>query len=227
MDEFGRYAIYYAPPHGAFAQRAADWLGWDAQAGHARPQPDLPGLPRPADQLTRAPRRYGFHGTIRAPFRPQVPEAALIAALDDLARTRAPVICDGLVLRDLHGFVALVPEGEGTALSDLAAAVVRDSDPLRAPLSATEIARRRPEALSPRQRALLDLWGYPFVMEEFRFHLTLTDPLDPAETVPVMAALSDWFGPVLPRPFRVDALCLMAEDRDGRFHLRHRAALSG
>ena len=88
-----------------------------------------------------------------------------------------------------------------------------------------EIARRRPDWLSTRQRDLLDRWGYPHVMEEFRFHLTLTDRLDEPE--PVRAALADYFAPVLPRPFVIEDLCLFGEDQSGRFHLLHRYALSG
>ena len=34
--------------------------------------------------------------------------------------------------------------------------------------------------LTDRQEALLTQWGYPYVMEEFRFHITLTGALDPA-----------------------------------------------
>lgn len=226
MSDFTRYAIYYAPAHGAFADAAAAWLGWDLAAGRAVAQPDLPGLPRGAAALTQAPRKYGFHGTIRAPFRPAIPEDRLIAGLDDLAAGLPPTRCGALRLCDLHGFLALIPENDA-ALNDLAAAVVRGSDPWRARLTPEDIARRRPEALSPRQRALLDRWGYPFVMEEFRFHLTLTDRLDAAEAGAVAPVLCDWFAPVLPDPFIVTDLCLVAEDGLGRFHLRHRTTLSG
>lgn len=227
MTKFTRYAVYYAPEPGAFADRMAAWLGWDLAAGQARAQPDLPGLPRPAAELTRAPGKYGFHGTIRAPFRPLCDEAALIAALDGCAAGLAPVRCDGLGLRDLHGFLALMPEGCDAALRALGEAVMRATDPLRAPLTEAEIARRRPDTLTPRQRELLDRWGYPFVMEEFHFHLTLTDHLPEDQRGPVMAALSAHLGPVLPRPFVIADLCLVAEDEGGRFHLRHRAALAG
>ena len=98
---------------------------------------------------------------------------------------------------------------------------------LRAPLTTEEIARRKPERLSPRQRELLDRWGYPFVMEEFQFHLTLTDKLPEDQRPPVMAALQEYLSPVLPRPFVIEDLCLLGEEMDGRFHLLHRAALSG
>jgi hypothetical protein len=127
----------------------------------------------------------------------------------------------------LHGFVALTPMGCEAALLDFGAAVVEATDPLRAPLTEAEIARRRPESLSSRQRELLDRWGYPFVMEEFRFHLTLTDRLPAAEAGQVVDALRVYFAPVLPQPFVIEDLCLFGEDAQGRFHPLHRYALTG
>lgn len=224
-----RYAVYFAPRPGGFASRAAEWLGWDAARGEPCPQPVLPGLPRPAEELTRDPRRYGFHGTIRAPFRlaDGADEDAVRNRIAGLAASLAPVTCDGLVLENLHGFLALTPQGCEAALLESAALVVETTNDLRAPLTDTEIARRRPETLSSRQRALLARWGYPFVMEEFRFHLTLTDRLSATEAAPVQAALAAHFAPVLPRPFVVEDLCLFGEDEAGRFHLLHRYALTG
>lgn len=227
MTEFARYAIYYAPRAGEFADACAAWLGWDMQAGRAVAQPDLPGLPRPLAELTRAPRRYGFHGTIRAPFRPACDEARLIEAVEHCAASLAPLHCGALALTDLHGFLALLPEGCDKGLRALGEAVIRATDSLRLPLTKAEIARRRPDSLTSRQRALLERWGYPFVMEEFRFHLTLTDQLLPGEGRAVIPVLSDWLTPALPRRFAIEDLCLVAEDRAGFFHLRHRAVLSG
>lgn len=224
-----RFAVYYAPRQGAFAARTAAWLGWDAASGREVAQPDLPGLPRPAADLTRDPRKYGFHGTIRAPFRlgEGVRPDDAVAAVGALAVQLAPATCKGLRMVDLHGFLALIPEGCNDALQALAAAVVEGTNSLRAPLTEAEIARRRPDQLSPRQRELLDHWGYPYVMEEFRFHLTLTGSLPQDQRAPVMAALKDHLSPVLPRPFVIEDLCLFGEDADGRFHLLHRIPLSG
>lgn len=221
-----RFAIYYAPPEGAFSRHANAWLGWDAAAGVAVDHPDL-GLP--AAQITRDPRRYGFHGTIKPPFRltPGHDAASLQRALADLATRLAPVSLPGLRLASLGGFLALVPEGDTAALSDLAAAVVRGIDPLRAPLTEAEIARRHPDRLSPRQRDLLGQWGYPFVMEEFRFHLTLTDRLQEPLASEAAQILAGYFAPVLPKPFCISDLCLFGEDAGGQFHLLHRYALSG
>lgn len=226
MDQMKRLAVYYAPRDGAFAFRANEWLGREPGNGRDLPQPVLAGIVDP-HAITAEPRRYGFHGTIRAPFR----LAAGLSAADvrdsvaGLAARLAPVVCDGLQVEVLHGFVALTPKGGEAALLDLGAAVVEGTEALRAPLTEAEIARRRPERLSLRQRQLLDRWGYPFVMEEFRFHLTLTDRLEAPE--PVRAALADYFAPVLPRPFVIEDLCLFGEDASGRFQLLHRYALTG
>lgn len=226
MDQMHRYAVYYAPREGAFAFRANDWLGRDPASWSELPQPVLPGLGDPRS-ITVEPRRYGFHGTIRAPFRlaEGVDEHQVRATVAGLAARLPPVICEGLQVEVLHGFVALTPTGCKAALLDLGAAVVEGTNALRAPLTAAEIARRRPESLSPRQRKLLDRWGYPHVMEEFRFHLTLTDRLERPE--PIRAALEAYFAPVLPRPFVIEDLCLFGEDASGRFQLLHRYALSG
>lgn len=221
-----RYAVYYAPRPGDFASRAAEWLGRDAATGEALPQPALPGA-GDSRAITEGPRRYGFHGTLRAPFRLRegVTERHVHDRVAALAEALAPVTCDGLRVETLHGFVALTPLGCEAALLDLAAAVVEGTDELRAPLTEAEIVRRRPDRLSSRQRALLDRWGYPHVMEEFRFHLTLTDRLDLPESV--RAALEGHFAPVQPRPFVIEDLCLFGEDGSGLFHLLHRYALTG
>ncbi len=224
-----RYAVYYAPRPGAFASRAAAWLGWDVALGQPVAQPDLPGLPVPAAALTTDPRKYGFHGTIRAPFRPAdgLTGADIAATVARLASTLPPCVCDGLHLEILHGFLALTPMGDETALLALGAGVVEGTNALRAPLTAAEITKRRPEKLNPRQRELLDRWGYPHVMEAFRFHLTLTSRLAADHADQAAKVLRDHFAPVLPQPFVIEDLCLFGEDAAGRFHLLHRYPLSG
>ena len=47
----------------------------------------------------------------------------------------------------------------------------------RAPLSAADRERRIKAKLSPRQIELMDQWGYPYVLDEYRFHMTLTGAL--------------------------------------------------
>lgn len=227
MTAIRRYAIYHAPPAGEFARRAAQWLGWDAERGQAAPHPDL-GLP--AAGITAEPRRYGFHATIKPPFRlgqGQTVEG-LVEALDGLAARLPPVALTGLEMRPLGGFLALVPEAETAALQDLAAEVVRALDPFRSPLTEAEIARRRPERLTPRQQELLALWGHPYVLEEFRFHMTLTDRLSPDLADRAAPILQAWFNEVLPRPYLIEDLCLFGEQADdGQFVLVSRHPLLG
>ena len=228
MDSIQRYAIYYAPQAGTFADATAAWLGWDAAAGLHVAHPDIAGLPKPIADLTATPRKYGFHGTIKPPFHlaPGTNATDLRAACATLAGRLAPMVLPGLTLVDLHGFVALVPKGDSTARAALAAQVVMTLDAFRAPPDAAEIARRKPEHLSERQRELLARWGYPYVMDQFQFHLTLTGALSDTDSAATLTALRPYLGPVVPQPFVVSDLVLFGQGQDGMFRILHRYPLS-
>lgn len=221
---YSRLAIYYIPPDGALSDFGASWLGWDVIRGVEVAQLDVPGLL----DVTMTPRKYGFHGTLKPPFRLKdgLAPGDLRAAVSDLAATQAPVVCDGLDLTPLGRFLALTPRGDMAALGSLAAACVRDLDGFRAPATDADLTRRRNAGLSPRQDALLTQWGYPYVMEEFRFHLTLTGRLPKDQ-------IADWLDsvqrhlPDLPVPFVIDQIALCGERTDGRFELLHRYTLAG
>jgi len=216
---FARYAVYFTPEPGALADFGAAWLGWDSAAGVARPHPDVPGLPAPVEDLTARPRKYGFHGTIKPPFRlaPGTDADDLRAALATFCATAAPVMLDGLRLARIGSFVALVPEGPADALARCAAGAVEALDRFRAPLTAAEIDRRDPARLTDRQRQMLARWGYPYTHADFRFHMTLTGPVG-AQADAVCAALAPVVTPLIPRPFAVDALTLLGADGQDRFH---------
>lgn len=230
---FQRLAVYYLPPPGALARFGADWLGWDARAGMAPVGRDR-GAGHAA--LTATPRRYGFHATLKAPFRlaggaTQAEalagaQAEALAGLRGLCAGLAPVVLpQGLALRAEHGFLALMPPQPVAALDALAAEIVRGMDRFRAPLTAPERARRHPETLNPRQREQLDRWGYPWIFDDFRFHMTLTGPL--ADPAPVMRALAPLLPPDLGAPLTIRQVALMGEDGEGRFHLIAEAPLAG
>ncbi|MDO7632868.1 MAG: DUF1045 domain-containing protein [Paracoccaceae bacterium] len=220
-----RYAVYYAPRAGQLADLAAAWLGWDNVVGCICAQPSLGGLEQNAADLTQDALRYGFHGTLKAPFRlaETKTQADLSRATQDLA-TRLPALeFDGLILQNLHGFLALCPKGSLAALSDLAGQVVSALDPWRAPLTQAEVARRCPDALSDYGRMMLVRWGYPFVMDDFKFHLTLTNTQATPQTAAVLAA---YFAPELERAFLIEDLCLFGQTPDGYFHLIARHPLT-
>lgn len=227
MTRFQRYAIYVMP-EGKLARLGAAWLGWDALAGTAADHPAVNGLPRPLSEITATPRKYGLHATIKPPFRlaEGATLARLMADLAALCDRLDPVTVDGLTLARLGGFLALVPEGQPDRLNALAAQVVTGLDRHRAPLTEAELARRRAGGrLSPQQEANLAQWGYPHVLDQFRFHITLTGNLPRPEADTVAEVLSPHLSPLLPRPFAIDSLCLMGEDEAGMFHLIHRYAL--
>ncbi len=213
---YDRYAIYYTPT-GALADLGARWLGWDVAAGAACDHPVVPGLDVAA--LTATPRKYGMHGTVKPPFvlAEGHTEAELATAARDLCTKLAPITLAGLSLRAMGGFLALTPEGDQAALRDLAAEVVRNLDPFRAPPAEAELERRRRHRLSPEHEANLEQWGYPYVMDQFRFHITLTGRLPRAEVDEVRTRIALLFAPHLPSPFVIDNLTLAAQRRDGMF----------
>jgi len=226
---FARYAVYVTPPPGPLADAAAAWLGWDAAEARARAHPDLPGLPRPVAEITATPRKYGFHGTVKPPFRlaEGTTEAGLRDAVRALCARLAPVEIPRLEVGALGPFLGLLPSGDTAPLDSLAANIVEGLDPWRAPPDAAELARRRAAGLTERQEANLVRWGYPYVMGEFHFHMTLTGPLPKAEREPVRAALADHLGPRVPAPYRIDDLTLAGEGADGCFRHLARVPLSG
>jgi len=227
--EFRRFAIYYTPAPGPLADFGAAWLGWDMTTGAPCPHPHVAGLPLPVDEITATPRKYGLHGTIKPPFRlaDGATAGALDAALATFCAARAPVHLAGLELARLGSFLALCPLGDTDPLRALAADTVRSFDGFRTPPDPDEIARRRAAGLSPAQDALLLEWGYPYVMEEFRFHITLSGKLPRAQARQTAEALAPVVAPLLPAPFVIDGLSLAGEDATGMFHLVSRHAFTG
>lgn len=221
---FTRFAVYYVPPEGALADFGARWLGWDIAEGAAVDQPHLPGL----HDITMTPRKYGFHGTLKPPFRLAGGTSlqGLQAALTQIALKCAPARCDGLSLTRLGHFLALTPAGDASGIARVAATCVSNLDEFRAPADAAELERRRKAGLSERQDANLRRWGYPYVMEDFRFHLTLTGRLEP-ERLDHWAEAVKMALPVLPEPFAIDSVALVGEREDGRFELIQRYTLAG
>ncbi len=226
MDGFTRYALYYAPRSGPLAEFGAAWLGWDPTLGRRVAHPVLPGLKRPVAAFTAQAGRYGLHATLKAPFHlaDGFDVSELHMATEALASALPPVLIDGLRLGRLGRFLALLPEGDTTELALLAARVVEALDAFRAP---TEIGEALRPGLSARQAELQRRWGYPWVMEEYRFHMTLTDPVPEAEAEQVSQALAPVLERVLPQPLRLRDICLFGEGQDGRFRLLNRYPLEG
>lgn len=214
-----RYAIYYTPgPADPITRLAAGWLGRDAFTGAAiEPQPVAPlGGAEIAFHAAPA-RRYGFHATLKAPFHlaDGESEQALEAALADFAAQSEPVEIPRLVLHQMDGFFALVPERPVGALNLFANEIVSEFDRFRAPITEAEIERRNPDQLSQAQFRYLCQWGYPYVFDAFRFHMTLTGRVGREESARVRAALAELLAGAIGQPLLVDALALFVEPEPG------------
>ncbi len=229
MSDYSRYAVFLIPDDGALSRFGAQFLGWDVVRGARVAQPETLSLPRAISELTATPAKYGFHGTIKPPMRLSKARdrAGLLQACRALLAAEDPVVIRRLRLARIGSFFALVPATDARLLSALAGRVVAGLDPFRAPMTDTERARRNPDRLSDRQRSLLDRWGYPYVMEEFRFHMTLTGRLSHAEAGAVEAALAPVLTPILTEPLEVTSLCVCGERPEGQFEMIERIPLGG
>ena len=214
-----RVAIYFAPDATSpLWLKAAQWLGRDALAGTEYAD-DIGGITRAEiNEKSASARRYAFHATIKSPMAvaPGKSEAELDAALAAFAAAHAPVPIGKLKLARLDGFLALIPAAQPQALTDFAATVVETFEPYRAEVSAEDKAKRNTGGrLSPRQLELLDRYGYPYVMEQFQFHMTLTDRLSDADGDRFEAALRGHFGPLAEADTTLDRLSLYHEPTPG------------
>jgi len=221
---YKRFALYYLPPAGSLADFGSAWLGWDVVAGCPVPRLTVEGL----EAVTETPAKYGFHATLKPPFRLHEGQdvSALRAATADLASTLTPASCNGLALAPLGRFLALVPHGDTTGIAQVAATCVRKLDRFRAPPEYAELERRRKAGLTPEQDALLLRWGYPYVMQAFRFHMTLTGRLS-REALAHWTATLERHMPALPAPFDLSEIVLCGEREDGRFEQIERYRLAG
>ena len=216
MTGFPRYAIYFAAgSDSALSRFGAELLGYDAYTGDELPFPD-PALHVAPDwrDITADPRKYGFHGTLKAPMAlaPGRTEAELLAACAVFAGEARPVPLIRPVVDAISGFIAVIPAEPIDALQELAADCVRAFDGFRTALTAEDRARRRPEKLSERQRDYLDRWGYPYVMEEFRFHMTLTGRLSAERREQVVAMLRERFAATGIGRLAIDAIALCRQE---------------
>jgi len=220
-----RVALYWAPEVGdPLHALGSRWLGRDAVANAAVAQPDVAEIA----EITAEPCVYGLHATLKPPFRlTGAYEAVRDGALAVAART-APFELPPLSVQDLHGFLALRENYPCPALHLFADDCVEAVDAYRVPPDEAELARRRPERLSEAQRVLLARWGYPYVFEEWRFHVTLTRRLTPEEKARVLPAVTAFLGDAPAQHRRVESLCIFVQAAPGApFTLAERLPLQG
>ena len=222
-----RIALYYAPEiDDPLHQRASAWLGRDAVSGAEIHQPAIAEID--IAEVTADARGYGFHATLKPPFRVQGDLKAALQTAQDFAARTASFTLPPLQITDLDGFLALREAEPCPPLQALADGAVTALDPHRAPATEAEIARRKPENLSPRQREYLAAWGYPYVFAEWRFHMTLTRRLTPAEKAIILPAVTDALGDAPAISRTVTDICIFAQAAPGApFTILERLKLRG
>ncbi|SMD02931.1 DUF1045 domain-containing protein [Rhizobium sp. RU36D] len=214
-----RYAIFFTPPPSdPLTLVAASWLGRNAYSDAPVDHPDVRGLGiHEIAYYTAMPRRYGFHATIKAPFRLNdgMSESALLRDMMRFAGTIEPFEIPRLEVLRLGDHFGLAPARPCDSLQFVSSAVIQEFDAFRAPLSEAEIERRNPDGLSATQFANLHRWGDPYVMEEYRFRMTLTGPVGGGDMARVDRALHALFDPLLEEPVVFSNLALFIEREVG------------
>ncbi len=225
-----RYGIYFAPAPGALLHELGSrWLGRDAITGESLDPELRANLTHDFwCHATLSPRRYGFHATLKPPFR--LAESAcfedLQSALHKFAAAHSAFIAPPLAVNGLGRFLALTLMEPCEQFANLAADCVSEFDRFRAPATEEELAQRLHDKLSLREREHVLRWGYPYVFDTWKFHMSLTGSLPAHHLPPLEQHLSERFCAVSRQPLPVDAICIFHEPHPGApFRIVERATL--
>lgn len=225
-----RYAIYYAPPQGSeLAQFGMHWLCRDAETGEELLPMTLPDYSvSELRAITERPGRYCFHGTLKPPFRlhEDKTEDELLGFAEKFAATLQPVCLSKLQLKWIGSFAALVPQSQNE-VANLAEVCLRAFEPFRADPTIAEIERYRVRGLTQRQTQYLAQWGYPYVLKEYKFHLTLTDSIpEKKERKRLCSVFKSLTAGLCKTKFTVNELCLFKqENKNSPFRIIQRFKL--
>lgn len=211
-----RYAIYYIPePDSKLWRFASRLLGRDSFTGDSVKAAKVEGIePERLMEITASPRHYGFHATLKPPFylSKHTDRQMLDEALEAFVAGQKPFKVPALELAELDGFLALRPKKACTELDEMAKACVKNFDGFRAPPSKEETEKRLKADLNKTQKKMLEKWGYPYVMDEFRFHMTLTERLEDKERKAVLKAIGPEIAEVLTgKPWVFNAIALVRQ----------------
>lgn len=218
-NQTSRYAIYLCPRlQSPLYSLGSCWLGRDAFTGESLDPALSNGLSAEDwSSATDSPRRYGFHATLKPPFRlaEGMVYKDLLAAVCAFAKQHEPFETGALHVSTLGRFLAITLSHPSAELSDLAAACVREFDRFRALQTQQELSRRLKGSLSDREREHVQRWGYPYVFDTWKFHMSLTGSLPAAELPRFQKILTERFASVCDSPMLVDSICIFHEASPG------------
>lgn len=222
---FNRYGIYVTPEETDFAKRGAEWLGWDIIDGHSVPHPNA--YDTLLSEMAQTPRKYGFHAAIKPPFHLAKDSSyeELLAEALTLCATLQPFSVEAIEVKTLYGALALAPTEETNSAAKIAATVLQSLDHYRAPLTKAETESRLKLGLTPLEETNLRNWGYPYVLDAYKFHFTLSSKLSRDSILRLSHVAKEHFAADLGKPHHVNSLMLVGEAGDGRFHALHRLPL--
>ncbi|MEO1323827.1 MAG: DUF1045 domain-containing protein [Pseudomonadota bacterium] len=229
MTTSPRYAIYYAPSDETLLWKTgSEWLGRDAYSGNRVERREFPGTKdEDIDRLTSSASHYGFHATMKAPFvlKEGSTEDQLLKYLKSFSRKQSSFEAK-LSVRPLGQFLALRLVSGVEQMRLLHEDCVKKFDKFRAPLTMEDIERRRKANLSPDQDARMLEWGYPYIFDDFRWHMTLSNRiLSDSTRDKVLGQLQDLFKDVVSKPIRIDGVAVYRQvDRNAPFNIIGRAA---
>lgn len=219
-----RYAIFFAPadesPLGNFgatvlrrkAQNPAEWVNPAIAVNFENTAVWRACVAKPA--------HYGFHATINAPFelQPQYTRDQLTASLAEFCQKQQPIPLTNLTPRRTQRFEALAFVNQPAELVNFAADCVVEFDYFRAPLNKDDMDRRALKAQTLSQITHLQEYGYPYVFDDFNFHMTLSGTM-PEDENGYLQWLTVLYGQMVPDTPALDRLCLfMQTDRTSPFH---------
>ena len=184
MKKYSRYAIYYAPPkESSLEEFGRYWFGWDPlNAKLINNKHRINYLNRfgiknliNIDKNVLIPKKYGFHGTLIPPFKlnKNYSTNTLFKKTEDIAKKFKKFKFYKFKLKKINNFYAFVQNKKNNNINKLSNRLVRELFKFRSPLTKKEIDRRNPSKLSKLQLNILYKWGYPYIMSEFNFHMTL------------------------------------------------------
>lgn len=122
------------------------------------------------------PARYGFHATLQAPFElhPAYTYQTLLDELEVFCSQQQPLLLTELAPRRTRRFDALAFDTQPLEVKEFASTCVQRFNKYCAPLHPQDIVRRQKKALSPTQLSNLEQYGYPYIFDDFNFHMTLS-----------------------------------------------------
>jgi hypothetical protein len=215
---FARYAIYYTPQPGtALAAFGRSWFGRANDGVTLQAFSDAGLSSTSFAKLAVAPGRYtGLHALFRSPFAPRegIGLDAIKTRLINFADRRKALETGPLTLSRSGRSLVLRPVEPTPALDWLATQCVATFEDFAVPPGDAEREEYASPNLSDYQRLLLESFGDPYVLSEYRFSITLTGPLDAAHLERVAQALWPVLEEICASGVTVDGLSLFGEGGD-------------